>query len=245
MISSAKFPNGMKRLDNKKQQLLLIDDERDYLEMLSLALTVEGFDCLSAFDGRSGLEMFENHEIDLVICDVNMPEMNGFSLCRKIREAGHLTPFILLTSRDDVIDETLGLDIGADDYIKKPAKNELIFARVRALLRRTARIEDEKRELKLSLLFLDYDSYSVRWDKSQVEITPTEFKLLWKLANSPGRVFERDGLLKAMRGDESFVDTRMVDSYVNRIRRKLEAVGGPRNFIETVIGVGYRVRPNK
>lgn len=226
-------------------KILVIDDEVDYLEMLVMALENEGFECVRAVDGRAGLELARSEEFDLVVSDINMPEVDGYKLCRTLRQESPALPIILLTSRDGEVDETLGLELGADDYVTKPVKNRVLIARIRALLRRSQLSSEEASEdqiLELGQLRLDRDRLGVWWDDQAVGLTATEFRLLWKLAGSPGRVYDRDLLLEAMRPDDSFVSDRMVDSYVNRVRRKLEKIDPDATPIETVIGVGYRFR---
>lgn len=229
--------------------ILLVDDERDYVMMLEMALRAEGFECLIAYDGAQGLEMAQEHEIDMLISDVNMPGLDGFSLCKRLREQSPTLPIILLTSRESEIDEALGLGLGADDYIVKPVRNRVLLARVRALLRRIrhgAMVEElEKPEdvLHVDELCLNATRLLVTWCGEPIAgITVVQFRLLWKLATSPGRVFSRPQLLAAMRqDDETFVSERMVDAYANRLRRHLDASGCVRVGINTVTGLGYRL----
>ena len=231
-------------------RILLVDDEADYLEMVAVALRAQGFECALTHDGAQGLQMARQQPFDLVISDVNMPGCDGFMLCRELRAHDPSLPIILLTSRDSDIDEALGLDLGADDYIAKPVPNRLLIARVRALLRRARQTPSNDTpsraaaDLRAGALRLDAARMEARWRDQPIEaMTVTEFRLLRKLASAPGRVFTRDILLDAMRAEpDTFVSPRMVDAYVNRLRRKLEAAHAPSELIETVIGLGYRFR---
>ena len=222
--------------------ILLVDDERDYLEMVAMSLESHGLRCVLAHDGIEARERLRAGDVDLVVSDVNMPRLDGFSLCRELRGQDATLPIILLTSRDSEIDETLGLELGADDYIAKPVSNRVLLARIRALLRRAHAVERASLSEVLTHgpLTLDEARLSVTCQGRALEgITVTEFRLLFKLAGSPGRVFTRAQLLRAMREDgDSFVAERMVDSYINRLRRKLAPHDG---LLETVVGMGYRM----
>lgn len=189
--------------------------------------------------------MLASQSVDLVVSDVNMPRLDGFSLCRALREQDARLPIILLTSRETEIDETLGLDLRADDYIVKPVSNRVLLARIRALLRRArahTRVAegDDGDVLEHGPLVLDETMLSATCGGHGLDgLTVTEFRLLCALARAPGRVFTRGQLLRAMREDgASFVAERMVDSYINRLRRKL---GAHQDLIETVVGMGYRM----
>ena len=222
--------------------LLLADDDPDLRDVLALSFEDDGWDVREVADGDAALHELQSRPPDLMICDINMPGVNGFTVCRRARERGIDVPIILLTTRDTDIDEALGLDLGADDFVTKPFSDRALQARARAILRRTAAREnpaDERDALRRTELLLEPEKLRASWGGDAIDLTVTEFKLLYYLAQNPGRVYSRGQLLDAMRGDESFVAERMVDSYVGRIRRKLEAAGGFEP-IETVIGAGYR-----
>jgi DNA-binding response OmpR family regulator len=224
--------------------ILLIEDDAALLDVLSLVFEDEGFAVSGARDGLDGLARIERDRPRLVVSDVNMPRLDGFSLCRRLREKGDLVPLILLTSRDAEIDQALGLELGADDYVVKPFSTRVLVARVRALLRRDeARLAaPAARGLAVGPLELDPERLEVRYRGAPLEVTLTEFRLLEALAARPGVVFSRDRLLALARGDDSVVDARLVDTYVRRLRRKLEAIEPAFSGIETVIGAGYRYR---
>jgi DNA-binding response OmpR family regulator len=224
-------------------RVLLIDDDPSLLSMLSLALEDAGHVPLEAADGRAGLARITADRPDLVVSDVNMPGVDGFTLCRRIRESGQDVPIILLTSRADEVDEALGLELGADDYVAKPFSSRVLLARIASLLRRQqARREPRVVPMRVGSLSLDGERLEVRWNEALIETTVTEFRLLEAVARRPGVVFSRTRLLELVRGDDSVVAERIVDTYVKRLRRKLEAADAAFDRIETVIGAGYRWR---
>jgi len=226
-----------------RARILLIDDDASLLDALSLAFEDAGHDVLTAVDGARGLETVKKEKPDAVISDVNMPGLDGFALCRKLRESGNAVPLVLLTSRDDEIDEALGLELGADDYVAKPFSTRVLLARVAALLRRDAMRAAQKTEraaVTLGALELFPERLEVRYAGKLVVATVTEFRLLEAMASRAGNVLSRDRLLEIVRGDESVVAERIIDTYVRRLRRKLEAIDAGFDRIETVIGAGYR-----
>jgi len=225
-------------------RLLLIDDDPSLLEVLSLAFEDAGHRVQTALDGAAGLRAIEAGGVELVLSDVNMPLIDGFALCRKLRQSGNEIPLILLTSRDSDIDEALGLDVGADDYVSKPFSTRVLLSRVTALLRRTElRLGASAKEPTLTVgrLTLSPERVELSYAGRAIEVTVTELRLLECLARRPGVVFSRDRLLELLRGD-TVVDPRIVDTYVRRLRRKLEQVDPQADVIETVIGAGYRLR---
>ncbi|MGC4093775.1 MAG: response regulator transcription factor [Polyangiaceae bacterium] len=228
--------------------ILLIDDDRALLEVLCLAFEDAGHQVLTAPDGAEALRRIGEGAIELVVSDVNMPLLDGFSLCRKLRAQGNTLPLILLTSRDNDIDEALGLDVGADDYVSKPFSTRVLLARVTALLRRTEQRQKQERasaaSLRVGPLELFPERVEARFANSAFELTLTEFRVLECLAKRPGVVFSRERLLELIRGD-TVVDPRIVDTYVRRLRRKLEQIEPSCDLIETVIGAGYRLREGK
>jgi DNA-binding response OmpR family regulator len=228
-------------------RLLLIDDDPSLLEVLTLAFEDAGHTVATALDGAAGLRALAAGDVELVISDVNMPLVDGFTLCKRLRQSGNELPLILLTSRDSDIDEALGLDVGADDYVSKPFSTRVLLSRVTALLRRSElrrgpRVAEPT--LKVGRLELLPERVELRFCGAPIEVTVTEFRLLECLASRPGIVFSRDRLLELMRGD-TVVDPRIVDTYVRRLRRKLEQIDPAADMIETVIGAGYRLRGAK
>ena len=227
--------------------LLLIDDDPSLLEVLTLAFEDAGHSVVTALDGAIGLQRLAAGGVELVVSDVNMPLVDGFSLCKKLRQSGNAVPVILLTSRDSDIDEALGLDGGADDYVSKPFSTRVLLSRVTALLRRSElRRGSSSTEPTLSVGRLELlpERVEVRFAGVPVAVTVTEFRLLECLASRPGIVFSRERLLEQLRGD-TVVEPRIVDTYVRRLRRKLEEVDATADVIETVIGAGYRLRGGK
>jgi len=223
-------------------RILLIDDDASLLDALSLTFEDAGYDVLTAPDGQRGLDVVKKEAPDAIISDVNMPGLDGFSLCKKLRASGDGVPFVLLTSRDDEIDETLGFELGADDYVAKPFSTRVLLARVASLLRREAlraSVESE-RPIARGHLELYPGRLEVFYAKTPIVVTVTEFRLLEALATRAGSVLSRDRLLELVRGDDSVVAERIIDTYIRRLRRKLEAIDGTFDRIETVIGAGYR-----
>lgn len=228
-------------------RLLLIDDDSSLLEVLTLAFEDAGHAVQTALDGAAGMRALDAGGIEVVISDVNMPLVDGFALCRRLRQSGNEVPFILLTSRDSDIDEALGLDVGADDYVSKPFSTRVLLSRVTALLRRSELRRGSKAiepTLTVGRLELLPERVELRFAGTPVEVTVTEFRLLECLASRPGIVFSRERLLELLRGD-TVVEPRIVDTYVRRLRRKLEQIDPQADLIETVIGAGYRLRGGK
>ncbi len=223
-------------------RILLIDDDASLLDALSIAFEDAGHEVLTAPDGLRGVERVRADKPDAVISDVNMPGLDGFSLCKKLREGGDRVPLVLLTSRDDEIDEALGLELGADDYVAKPFSTRVLLARITALLRREALRASPapERAIAKGALELFPDRLEVRYGGKPVVVTVTEFRLLEALATRAGMVLSRDRLLDIVRGDDSVVAERIIDTYVRRLRRKLESVDPAFDRIDTVIGAGYR-----
>ncbi len=223
-------------------RILLIDDDASRPDALAIAFEDAGHDVRTAPDGIEGLERVRADKPDAVVSDVNMPGLDGFALCRKLREAGNRVPLVLLTSRDNEIDEALGLELGADDYVAKPFSTRVLLARIAALLRREAlrAAEQLERAVTKGALELFPERLEVRYAGKPIVATVTEFRLLEALATRAGMVLSRERLLDLVRGDESVVAERIIDTYVRRLRRKLEAVDPAFDRIETVIGAGYR-----
>ncbi len=234
-LSSIPRPSPLSRI-------LLIDDDASLLDALSIAFEDAGHEVLTAPDGALGLERVRAERPDAVVSDVNMPMLDGLSLCRRLREAGDAVPLVLLTSRDNEIDEALGLELGADDYVAKPFSTRVLLARISALLRRETRrhSKEAERPVARGALQLYPERLEVRYADIPITVTVTEFRLLEALASRAGIVLSRERLLDIVRGDGSVVAERIIDTYVRRLRRKIEAVDPTFDRIETVIGAGYR-----
>jgi DNA-binding response OmpR family regulator len=220
--------------------VLLIDDDPSLLDVLALPFEDAGYAVVTARDGLAGLAKIRDAHPDVVISDVNMPGLDGFSLCRKLRGEQNFVPLLLLTSRDSDIDEALGLELGADDYLAKPFSTRVLLARTAALLRREARRGEEERPHVVGDLSLFSERLEVRFQGTPVAVTMTEFRILEALTRRPGVVLSRERILEMVRGDGSVVVDRIVDTYVRRLRRKLEAIDPAFASIETVVGAGYR-----
>lgn len=215
-------------------KILLVDDDVTLLDALSVLFEMNGYTVLRARDGTEALTMAP--EATLIVSDVNMPQLDGFSLCRALRERGSTTPLILLTTRDTDIDEALGLDLGADDYISKPVSNRVLLARVNVLLRRQRGPSTPASDAVL----VDDERLSVSFRSKPVVVTVTEVRLLQALMRRPGVVKSRSALIDELRGDEVVVGERLIDTYVRRLRRKFEAIDPSFDLLETVVGAGYR-----
>jgi DNA-binding response OmpR family regulator len=225
-------------------RILLIDDDPSLLDALTLAFEDAGHEVLTAGDGIRGLAAVSTGHPDMIISDVNMPGVDGFTLCRKLRSTGSRLPIILLTARDNEIDEALGLELGADDYVSKPFSTRVLVARVAALLRRESLRENassQETAIRTGELELTTDRLLVRYHGAEVQVTVTEFRFLELLTKRPGVVFSRDRILESLRGD-TVVDGRIIDTYVRRLRRKFEQIDPTFDSIETVVGAGYRWR---
>ena len=229
------------------QVIALVDDDRNILTSVSIALQSEGFITRVYTDAASALKAFTDNMPDLGVFDIKMPQMDGMELLRRLREFNAM-PVIFLTSKDDELDEALGLAMGADDYISKPFSQRLLLARIKAILRRQdlARSEaapnaQEEQELIVrGRLSMDPARHKVVWDGKDVTLTVTEFLILQALAQRPGVVKNRNQLLDAAYQEDVYVDDRTIDSHIKRIRRKFRAVDPDFDAIETLYGVGYR-----
>ena len=227
-------------------RIALVDDDRNILTSVKMTLEGEGFEIDTYSDGQSALEAFYRKQPDIVVLDIKMPRMDGMDLLQKMRPKNS-SPVIFLTSKDDEIDEVLGLRMGADDYIKKPFSQRLLVARIRALLRRQAQFSDSlvvgekgRHLLERGALTMDPMRHAVTWKDSEISLTVTEFVLLQALAQRPGFVKSRDQLMDVAYDDQIYVDDRTIDSHIKRLRKKMRAVDSQFSCIETLYGIGYR-----
>ena len=230
-----------------QQVVALVDDDRNILTTLSIALQAQGFATRIYSDGASALEALTRNPPDLAVFDIKMPRMDGMELLRRLRETSEL-PVIFLTSKDDEQDEEAGLAMGADDYIAKPFSQRLLLARIRAILRRSTPASQEASDgepetstamLVRGRLSMDPARHQVTWDGKPVSLTVTEFLILEALAHRPGVIKNRNQLMDAAYPDDVFVDDRTVDSHIKRLRRKFRAVDDEFGAIETLYGAGY------
>jgi two-component system alkaline phosphatase synthesis response regulator PhoP len=224
-------------------KILVVDDERDIVDLVSYNLEKEGFKVLKAYDGESALRMVQTKSPDLVILDLMLPGVQGLEVCRKIREnpCSASLPIIMLTAKGEEVDRVVGLEMGADDYVAKPFSVRELSARVRAILRRMeSRKAPEKETFSFENLHIDYGSYEVFIDGKKVDLSPTELKLLFFFSQHPGRVYTRDQILDHVWGDTAFVTPRTVDVHVRRLRVQIEKDLENPHYILTVRGVGYK-----
>jgi two-component system response regulator ChvI len=227
--------------------IALVDDDRNILTSLSVALQSEGFVTRLYSDGEAALKALSDNPPDLAVLDIKMPRMDGMELLRRLREKCDF-PVVFLTSKDEELDEALGLAMGADDYITKPFSQRLLIARIRAVLRRTEmrghppadEEEAEAAEIVRGRLRMDPARHRVRWNGRDVTLTVTEFLILEALAQRPGVVKSRNQLMDVAYQDDIYVDDRTIDSHIKRMRRKFRAVDNSFKAIETLYGVGYR-----
>jgi two-component system response regulator ChvI len=228
--------------------IVLVDDDRNILTSVSMLLEQEGYAVRTYSDGATAFTGLSGTPPDLAILDIKMPRMDGLELLRRLRQTNDV-PVIFLTSKDEEIDEVVGLNAGADDYIRKPFSHRLLLERVKAVLRRrevhkeTGASGEAKREVLVrGNLILDPQRHECTWKGKPVRLTVTEFLILQCLAQRPGFVKSRDNLMDAAYDDQVYVDDRTIDSHIKRLRKKFKAVDDDFEAIETLYGVGYRYR---
>ncbi len=239
------------------QTIALVDDDRNILTSVSIALEAEGYKVETYTDGASALDGLLARPPQLAIFDIKMPRMDGMELLRRLRQKSDI-PVIFLTSKDEEIDELFGLKMGADDFITKPFSQRLLVERVKAILRRSANREAaaaanaagnpksaadiQARSLERGQLAMDQERHTCTWKNEQVTLTVTEFLILHSLAQRPGVVKSRDSLMDAAYDEQVYVDDRTIDSHIKRLRKKFKMVDNDFDMIETLYGVGYRFR---
>lgn len=229
--------------------IALVDDDRNIQTSVALALKAEGFRVVTFGDGEEGYKGILANMPDLAILDIKMPRMDGIALLTALREKNDL-PVIFLTSKDDEVDQILGLRLGADDYITKPFSQRLLLERIRAVLRRrqaaktppAARAEQLSRRIVRGSLILDDERHACLWKNQDVSLTVTEYLLLKTLSEKPGHVKNRDQLISAAYGESIYVDDRTIDTHIKRIRKKFRDYDPGFDGIETLYGIGYRYR---
>jgi two-component system, OmpR family, response regulator ChvI len=228
--------------------IALVDDDRNILTSVSMALEAEGFAVRCYADGAEALKGLSGQPVDVAVLDIKMPRMDGMELLKQLRRQKSDIPVIFLTSKDDEVDELIGLTMGADDYIKKPFSQRLLIARVQALLRRGELAREREDEVQgeppivRGELTLDTGRHLCTWQGDPVELTVTEFLILKSLAQRPGHVKNRDQLMDSAYGEHIYVDDRTIDSHIKRLRKKFKTVDNEFAQIETLYGVGYRYR---
>lgn len=221
--------------------IALIDDDRNIVTSVSLLLQSEGFKVISAHDGEDGFDLIQKQKPDLAILDIKMPRMDGIELLKKLR--GHTNmPIIMLTSKDDEIDQITGFRSGADDYITKPFSQILLLERIKTLLRRVMPPATPTNIITRGRLSMDDERHQIQWNGADVILTVTEYLLVKSLAINVGHVKSRDQLITDSYGDSIYVDDRIIDTHIKRIRKKFREVDVEFDSIETLYGVGYRFK---
>ncbi len=227
--------------------IAVIDDDRNILTSVSIALEAEGYRIMTYSDGVSALEGFKTSPPDLAVLDIKMPRMDGMELLRRLRQSSDM-PVILLTSKDEEIDELFALKIGADDFIRKPFSQRLLVERVKVILRRAMPKDSHNAKepaanvLERGQLLVNSERHTCMWMGKPVALTVTEFLILQSLASRPGVVKSRNALMDAAYDDDIHVDDRTIDSHIKRMRHKFKAVDDAFDMIDTLYGVGYRFR---
>ena len=219
--------------------VLIVEDDGNIAELLQLYLEKEGFQTLTASTGKEGVELFRKAEPDLVLLDIMLPELDGWGVCRAIREHGNQTPVIMLTAKGETRDKVSGLEMGADDYIVKPFEMKEVLARIHAVMRRAKLEEKQEKRLSFDKLVINLDSYELIVNGKKIDTPPKELELLYHLAATPNRVYTRNQLLDEVWGFDYFGDSRTVDVHIKRLREKLENVSDQWS-LKTVWGVGYK-----
>ncbi len=229
-------------MTSMSRTILIADDDPHIRQLLVFALAKAGHEVIEAGDGEAALAAAAEHAPDLVILDINMPQMDGLEVCRRLRAKGDL-PILFLSSRDDEIDRVLGIELGADDYVVKPFSPREVVARVMAILRRSGGKSPQavaEGVLRHGRLSLDTDAWRAEWNGVEVVLTVTEFSLIKTLATTPGKIFSRDAIIDRLHGPGFAITDRTIDSHIRNMRAKFGSVGG-HDLIETRAGIGYRL----
>jgi len=228
-----------------RPRVVIIEDEKDIVELVRYNFRKEGFEVESFGRGREGLDFLRRNPVDIVLLDILLPDDDGFNICRRLRADDRLRalPVIFLTAKGEEVDRVLGLEIGGDDYVVKPFSPRELVARVKAVLRRQERVAEKREVVEVGSLRLDTRTQEVTVGGRSVQLSTLEFKLLYHLASHPRHVFNRDRLLDEVWGRDRFVTPRTVDVHIRRLREKIEALPNRPQFLQTVRGSGYRFSP--
>jgi len=225
------------------EKILIVEDDKNISKLVKYNLEKAGYECTAVVCGEEAFKFLDKQNIDLIILDIMLPKMDGFEVCRKIKQEKNLKdiPIMILTAKAEEIDRIVGLELGADDYIVKPFSPRELVLRIKAILRRTKTKEEKEQKdiLKAGILSVDISQYKVMVNEKEVKLTPIEFRLLVTLMQRKNRVQSREVLLSDVWDVHADVTTRTVDTHIKRLRKKLGKVG---KYIETVVGVGYRLR---
>ncbi|MBP3300449.1 MAG: response regulator transcription factor [Clostridia bacterium] len=224
-----------------EKTILIADDNKEIVDILKVYAQKEGYQYICAYDGEQALKYFKERNPSLILLDVMMPKINGFDVCKQIRQTSNV-PIIIISAKAEEQERILGLDIGADDYVIKPFSPREVLMRVKTVLRRVADDSSDEKSKKIEVagLVIDMNSYEASVNGTPVILTKKEIEILWLFATNPGRVFTRDHLLENIWGYEYFGDTRTVDTHIKRIRTKLDIDDSVGFDIKTVWGVGYK-----
>jgi len=222
------------------KKILVVDDEKRIVEILKAYLERDGYQVITAYDGRSALEFSRRDSPDLIILDLMLPEVSGWDVCRELRKETDV-PIIMLTARDDTTDKIVGLELGADDYVTKPFDPKEIISRVRAVLRRSDVKPVSKSTINVGEIMIDTNKRLVRRSDRNIELTPIEFDILRVMAENSGRVYSRMQLLDKIQGDAYEGYERTIDSHIKNLRKKLELDPNHPQYIITIYGVGYKL----
>ena len=228
--------------ENPEAKLLVVDDEPNILELLATSLRFAGFEVVTAANGRDALAKAESENPDLAVLDVMLPDMDGFSVTRKLRASGRHFPILFLTAKDETEDKVTGLTVGGDDYVTKPFSLDEVVARIRAVLRRTQPAEEDDSRLRVDDLVLDDDAHEVFRGEREIDLSPTEFKLLRYLMLNPNRVLSKAQILDHVWEYDFNGDASIVESYISYLRRKIDNDPELPPLIHTKRGVGYLLR---
>jgi two-component system alkaline phosphatase synthesis response regulator PhoP len=228
-----------------RPRIVIIEDEKDIVELVRYNFRKEGFEVESFGRGREGLDFLRRHPVDIVLLDILLPDDDGFNICRRLRGDERLRglPVIFLTAKGEEVDRVLGLEIGGDDYVVKPFSPRELVARVKAVLRRQERVAEKREVVEAGSVRLDTRTQEVTVGGRPVQLSALEFKLLYHLASHPRHVFNRDRLLDEVWGRDRFVTPRTVDVHIRRLREKIEPLPNRPQFLQTVRGSGYRFSP--
>lgn len=231
----------------KKQKVLIVEDEKNIVDILRFNLRKEGYDTLEAFDGVTGLRLALEESPDLILLDLMLPEMNGFEVCKLLRDKGKNTPVLIITAREEEKDKILGLDLGADDYITKPFSPNVLVARIKANLAQYDRLKNsgsrDRARISLGSVTLHTDTRRVFVDGTEVPLKNKEFELLYFLMSNADIVFSREALYERIWGYDALGDNATVAVHINRLREKIERDPSKPRYIQTVWGAGYRFKP--
>lgn len=231
----------------KKQRVLIVEDEKNIVDILRFNLRKEGYDTQEAYDGEVGLALALQEAPDLILLDLMLPKMNGFEVCKRLRDQGRSTPVIIITAREAEKDKILGLDLGADDYITKPFSPSVLVARIKAHLAQYDRLKQargvDRNQLQLGSVLLQKDARRVFVDGAEVALKNKEYELLLFLLSNPDIVFSKETLYERIWGYDAMGDNATVVVHINRLREKIEKDPSHPRYIQTVWGAGYRFKP--